>query len=162
MALIAIAAALSAPRMASFFRGRALDQEARRLLALTRYAQSRAANEGVPVLLWVDRASASYGLEIQPGFGTGDDPRAVTYELDRDITLETAASTQPEPYEDEGVASPGGPPREGLLFLPDGLLDLTSLSKIVLRQGEEGAVALMPTSNGLGFELRTDHESTRR
>ena len=35
MALLTIAASLVAPKMASFFRGRAHDQEARRLLALT-------------------------------------------------------------------------------------------------------------------------------
>ena len=58
MVLLGIAAALVAPHMASFFRGRVLNSEARRLLALTHYGQSRAVAEGVPVLLWIDAPSS--------------------------------------------------------------------------------------------------------
>ena len=65
MALLAIAASLAAPQMASFFRGRSLDQEARRMLSLTHYAQSRAVTEGFPMLLWIDPASGQYGLPIR-------------------------------------------------------------------------------------------------
>ena len=54
MVLLGIAAALVVPHMSSFFRGRVLNSEARRLLALTLYGQSRAVAEGVPVLLWIN------------------------------------------------------------------------------------------------------------
>ena len=36
------------------FRGRNLDNEARQFLSLTRYGQSRAISEGVPVELWIN------------------------------------------------------------------------------------------------------------
>lgn len=152
MALLAIAAALSAPRMASFFRGRSLDQEGRRLLSLTHYGRSRAVAEGVPVLLWVNAADATYGLEIQTGYVDTDD-RALTFTLDRDLTIETAESDAPLPYEDEGLPAAA---EEGILFMPDGLVDDSSVSKIVIRQGEDYVLALVATPGGLDYELLPD------
>ncbi len=159
MALLAIAASLAAPQMASFFRGRSLDQEARRLLSLTHYAQSRAVTEGYPMLLWIDPSSGQYGLEIQSGFVSEDD-RAVHYEADPTISLETMASTAPAPYEDEGVAKQDAP--EGILFRPDGLVDSSSLSQVILRQGDQPAIALQLMRNGLGFELTRPEETASR
>ena len=43
MTLLVVVVAIAAPSLAGFFRGRALDAEARRLLSLTRQGQSRAA-----------------------------------------------------------------------------------------------------------------------
>ena len=73
LALLAIITAVSAPRMISFFRGRALSEESRRMLALVHYAQSRAVAEGVPVVLWFSPAASTYGQNIQPGFTTTDE-----------------------------------------------------------------------------------------
>ena len=67
LTLLAIAASLIAPALSGFFRGRALDSEARRLLSLTRAAQSRAVSEGMPMLLWVDAAQGAYGVEEETG-----------------------------------------------------------------------------------------------
>ncbi|MCX6930914.1 MAG: prepilin-type N-terminal cleavage/methylation domain-containing protein, partial [Verrucomicrobia bacterium] len=53
MALLTIVISLTAPSLSKFFRGRTLDSEARRLLALTRSGQSRAVSEGMPMDLWV-------------------------------------------------------------------------------------------------------------
>src|SRR5687767_13986985 len=73
MVLLLIVASLAAPRMSSFYRGRALSQEARRMLSLVNYAQSRAVAEGVPVLLWIDSQRSTYGLEVIGGQVGGDD-----------------------------------------------------------------------------------------
>lgn len=159
MALLAIAASLAAPQMASFFRGRSLDQEARRLLSLTHYAQSRAVTEGYPMLLWIDPASGQYGLEIQSGFVSEDD-RAVHYETDPTISLETIASTAPAPYEVDSVTKETT--QEGILFMPDGLVDSSSLSQVILRQGDQSAIALQLMRNGLGFELTSPEEAASR
>lgn len=151
MALLALAAALVAPHMASFFRGRSLDQEARRLLALTHYGRSRAIAEGVPVLLWIHPADSSYGLEIQPGYTATDDDHAVSCQLDRDLGIETTAATEPAPYSDD--VDPVVPV-DGILFNPDGLVDPSSVTKIVIRQtGEKDALALVASSDGLDYEL---------
>jgi type II secretion system protein H len=65
MVLLLIVASMVAPRMSSFFQGRALSQEARRMLSLAHFAQSRAVAEGVPVLLWIDTRNSTYGVEVQ-------------------------------------------------------------------------------------------------
>lgn len=156
MALLAIAASLSAPRMASFFRGRALDQEARRLLSLTHYGASRAAAEGVPVRLWIDVSTGSYGLETEAGFARTSE-RLIEYQIDQDLTIETQAPADAIPYEEVTAARPAGTTRDGILFLPDGLIDPSSVSRVTVRQADEGALCLVPTSNGLAYELV--HES---
>src|SRR5687767_7523947 len=81
MVLLIIVASMVAPRMSSFFRGRALSAEAQRLLSLTHYAQSRAVTEGVPVLLWIDATKSTYGIEVQAGH-EGDDDRGTDYTAD--------------------------------------------------------------------------------
>ncbi|NJM55576.1 MAG: prepilin-type N-terminal cleavage/methylation domain-containing protein, partial [Verrucomicrobiae bacterium] len=48
MALLIVTTTFLAPQLSEFFRGRSLDSEAKRFLALTRLAQSRAVAEGVP------------------------------------------------------------------------------------------------------------------
>src|SRR5690349_9721534 len=62
LVLLAITASLVGTNMGSFFRGRALNFEARRMLSLAHYAQSRAVSEGVPMVLWVNPSTATYGL----------------------------------------------------------------------------------------------------
>src|SRR5882724_2717216 len=68
MTVLTIAVAIAAPALANFFRGRTLDSEARRLLALTRQGQSRAISEGIPMELWLDTARGAYGLEAEPSY----------------------------------------------------------------------------------------------
>ena len=99
MVLLAIAATLVAPHMTSFFRGRALNSEARRLLSLTQYGQSRAVAEGVPVLLWVDSKQSAYGLTTQSATSEPDD-RASRFTLDPTLTIE-AFSPDPMPTSEE-------------------------------------------------------------
>ena len=78
MTLLVTVIALASPSLAGFFRGRAVEAEARRFLSLTRLGQSRAASEGVPMILWVDTAQRTYGLEADSSF-TDEDQKAVEY-----------------------------------------------------------------------------------
>src|SRR5262245_158113 len=75
MTVLTIAVSLTAPALANFFRGRSLDSEARKLLALTRFGQSRAVSEGIPMELWLDATRGAYGLEAEPSYETTD-PKA--------------------------------------------------------------------------------------
>src|SRR6187551_2505075 len=68
MTILLIVMAVAFPSLRGFFRGRNLDSEARRLLSLIRYGQSRAANEGVPMVLWIDAKRRTYGLEAATGY----------------------------------------------------------------------------------------------
>jgi Tfp pilus assembly protein FimT len=153
MVLLIIVASMVAPRMSSFFRGRALSSEARRMLSLANYGQSRAVSEGVPVLLWINSAQSTYGLEVQAG-NSGMDDRGVIYTADPSVTLETPINVNAAVSEldDEKLGLPEGLP--AIRFTPDGFFDEVSIQKIVLRQGTEAALEIVPTPNRLRYEIR--------
>ncbi len=152
MALLAIVTALVAPRMISFFRGRALNEESRRMLALTHYAQSRAVAEGVPVVLWFNPTAATYGQNIQSGYVETDD-HASSFALESSLTLDAPVADAPPVSElgDEKIGLPDGLPV--IRFTPDGFFDPSSVSKLVLHQGTEAALQLVPTANRLSYEI---------
>ena len=155
LALLAISALYVAASMGSFFRGRALNFEARRLLSLTHYAQSRAVSEGVPVILWLNPADSTYGLAIQSTFSDPEgDTHAVKYTLEASLRLETPSATTAALSEQDDEKL--GLTTDGLAvirFTPDGFFDESSVSKITLRQGAT-ALELVPTVNRLGYEIR--------
>ena len=156
LALLAITAVFVTASMGSFFRGRALGFEARRLLSLTHYAHSRAVAEGVPMIVWINPAESTYGLTIQASFSDPEgDPKAVQYAVDSGLTLETppGAATRISEQEDEKL----GINLEGIAairFTADGFYDESSVPKITIRQGTEAALELVPTANRLAYEIR--------
>ena len=87
MAMLLIVFGVAFPSLKGFFRGRHLDSEARRFLSLTRYAQSRAVAEGIPILLWIDARRGMYGLQAQPTY-TEADRNAVNFNVSDDVQLE--------------------------------------------------------------------------
>jgi type II secretion system protein H len=155
LALLAICAVFVASSMGPFMRGRALNFEARRLLSLTHYAQSRAVAEGVPVLLWVNAAQSTYGLAVQSSFSDPEgDARAVRYTAEASLKLETSAAPTPQLSEQDDERL--GLPDESLAFIrftPDGFFDDSGVAKITVRLGAEG-LDLVPNANRLGFEIR--------
>jgi len=152
MALLAIAASMVAPNMASFFRGRILSSEARRLLALTQLGQSRAVSEGIPVLLWIDARAGTYGLKLQSSYEENDG-HAATFTAESGLTLDTEAADASVVSElgDETLGVPDGLPV--IRFMPDGFYDDSSVRKIVIHQGAEGALQISQTANRLGYEI---------
>src|SRR3954451_18942853 len=78
MAMVLIVLAVAAPSLSNFFRGRSLDSEARRFVALTHYARSRAVSEGTPMVLWINGQDGSYGLEAEISY-TPSDEKAVDF-----------------------------------------------------------------------------------
>src|SRR6266576_1390544 len=109
MAILTIAVSITAPTLGRFFSGRALDSEARRLLALTHNGQSRAVTEGFPVELWVDARQRTYGLEAEFSSGTGGndrDSKAEDFTLDRDVKIETPNITVAKPAAMRSSAAP--------------------------------------------------------
>ncbi len=154
LALLAIMAAFVAGSMGNFFRGRMLSFEARRMLTLTHYGQSRAVSEGVPVVLWVNAKDSTYGLSVLSSFNDPDgDTHATTYTTDPSLTLETPAGDTPPVSEqdDEKLGLPEG--LVAIRFNPDGFVDDSSVSKITIKQGTEAALELVPTANRLGYEI---------
>jgi type II secretion system protein H len=156
LALLAICALFVASSMGGFVRGRTLNFEARRLLSLTHYAQSRAVAEGVPVVLWINPADSTYGLSIQSTFSDPEgDARAVRYTADSSLKFETPPPNTDAVSEQEDEKL--GVTIDGLSFIrftPDGFFDDSSVSKITLRQGTEAALELVPSVNRLAYEIR--------
>jgi len=93
MAMLLVVLSLAAPSLSRFFRGRDLDLETRRFLALTRYAQSRAVGEGVPMILWLDEEQQRYGIEAEFSYLDEDD-KAVEFDVDDDVKMEIATLTR--------------------------------------------------------------------
>ena len=154
LALLAISAGFIAAHMGGFFRGRALNFEARRILSLTHYGHDRAIAEGAPVVLWVNSKDSTYGLRIQSTFSEPDsDDRANTYAVEPSLTLETQAPDQSvvSEQDDEMLGLPDG--TTAIRFNPDGFVDPSSVQQIIIRQGTEAALAVRQTPNGLGYEI---------
>ena len=90
MALLIMVIALVTPMLSKFFAGRnAGFGSAAGFMPLTRYGQSRAVSEGVPMMLWVDPRNGTYGLEQEPGYTDGD-PKAVDFKLGKDLKIDVA------------------------------------------------------------------------
>ncbi len=161
MALLTIVLSVSAPSLARFFRGRSLDSEARRFLALTRYGQSRAASEGIPMLLWIDAQQRTYGLEAERSY-VEQDGKAVGFELASNLVVEVeqpmisllASQTRQGRW-----TPPMADNRPTIRFTPDGYIGETSPERVVIRQvreGEEDAVLIGLSQTRLNYEIQTN------
>ncbi len=149
MTLLIVVMAFSMPSLGNFFRGRALDGEARRLLSLTREGQSRAAAEGIPVILWVDANEREYGLEQDLTYVEHDD-KAVTFTLDQGVQIEVINGVL------SGMTSTAGNARDlpGIRFEPDGSFADTSPEALQLQDRDGATLYLTQSRNKLSYEIR--------
>ena len=155
MTLLVTVIALASPSLAGFFRGRALDAEARRFMSLTRLGQSRAASEGVPVILWVDIAQRTYGLEADSSY-TDQDAKAVEYTLDGNVTMEIRATDAVREAMTIGNGSSSS--KHSLLpqirFEPDGSVSENSPESFRLMERDGGSLWVGLSVNRLNYEIR--------
>lgn len=160
MTLLVVVVSVSAPSLAGFFRGRAVESEARRMLSLTRLGQSRAASEGVPMILWVDTAQREYGLEEDSSYTT-DDIKAVKYSLDPSLTVEIGANETARAAitADTLFGSLQSSSKHASLpqirFLPDGSVDESSRETFRLVDRDGGSLWLTRSSNRMNYEIRS-------
>lgn len=166
MTLLVTVIALASPSLAGFFRGRAVDSEARRLMSLTRFGQSRAAAEGIPMILWVDLNQRTYGLEADASF-TDEDPKAVEYTLDGNVTAEIGATdavlgaiTSSTLYGNSTVTSSRHASLPHIRFEPDGSVGDSSPENLRLMDRDGGSLWVGLAANRLNYEIRTT--ATRR
>jgi type II secretion system protein H len=150
MALLAIVIGVCAPSLSTFFRGRSLESEARRFLSLTHYAQSRAASEGVPVILWVDEKAGSYGLQIDAGYVDGTDPKAIAYNIGEDLRFEVLRNNS---LLQKPITTMNLPV---LRFLPDGSISEQSVPGVILNHANNERLWIVQTRTGLTYEIRND------
>jgi Tfp pilus assembly protein FimT len=160
MTILAIAVSITAPALSSFFRGRTLDSEARRMLSLARHGQSRAVAEGVPMELWFDSANQTYGLEAEASFEPTD-AKAVNIQMDSDMQLQVVSlPTAQNPVSLNSAASPRPEPKSNhsnlprIRFLADGSIAETSPQMIQLTGRDGSSRWLVQSRNHLGYEIR--------
>lgn len=170
MAMLLVVLSLAAPSLSRFFRGRDLELETRRFLGLTRYAQSRAVSEGVPMILWLDEDQRRYGLEAEFNY-LDEDERAVEFAVDPDLTMEIAPLLRlPVTEQDLPRALP--PPRVGsqrpeelrslvlIRFAPTGYLTDSSPQWVAFRPKREEdahrALWVSQSRNRLRYEVWTN------
>jgi type II secretion system protein H len=167
MALLVIAISVAAPSLSRFFHGRDLDSEARRFLALTRYGQSRAVSEGVPMVLWIDVQKRTYGLRADVTYTRNDnynrnnnsaqtDSKAVQFTMDEKLQVEAerpATAVSPSsglwwqnlsngnvPTDIHDTTGRGGRQNSVLpqiRFLPDGSIDEFSPERVLIREAKD-------------------------
>jgi type II secretion system protein H len=159
MAMLSIVLSLAGPSLARFFRGRGLDSEARRFLALTRYGQSRAVSEGIPMLLWIDEQQRRFGLEAESSYLEEKDTKSKEYELSDSLQIEVEMPlTRVLTTQWKGTGQIKTSQRV-IRFTPDGFITDTSPDYVVLRQvreGEEEAVFIGRNRNRLNYEIQTN------
>jgi len=161
MAILTIAVSLTAPALSNFFHGRSLDSEARRLLALTHQAQSRAVSESIPMNLWIDASQGAYGLEAESSYESTDS-KAVDVKLDTDMKIElvnnglqTAAIARPATSPSLSLAGNGNHSNlPGIRFLPDGSIADTSPQAVRLTGRDGVSLWLAQARNRLNYEIR--------
>jgi type II secretion system protein H len=174
MTIVTAVIAVAAPSLANFFRGRTLDSEARRLLALTRHGQSRAVSEGLPMELWVDAAQGTFGLEAETSY-TSSDAKALGFTLDKDIQVEVinvdpaktanAANTASRRMTRNLISSASQPlvvskhPNLPMIrFLPDGSISETSPQVLHLLDRDGASLWLTLSRDLVNYEIRTQNK----
>lgn len=156
LALLVVVLSYAAPSLSHFFRGRNLDAEARRFLALTRYGQNRAVTEGIPMWLWVDSDRGRYGLKAQTGYVADEDRKALEFEVAPDLQLDVSKATATLQTNFWTFAPRANVNARGIWFLPDGLISETSLNRLLLRETRaKDAVWIVQSANRLQYELQT-------
>jgi prepilin-type N-terminal cleavage/methylation domain-containing protein len=143
MALLVVAVCLVAPRMSDFIRGRALDSEARRLMALMHAGQARAVSEGMPMVLWMDEKQGSYGLQ-QETPPKGEDPKAEQLTMSDSVHVVPAASGASSLTTFRNLPA--------IRFLPDGTIDENSPQTVKLAQ-DNSQLWLVELQNHTGYEI---------
>jgi Tfp pilus assembly protein FimT len=159
MVMLLTVLAFAAPSLGRFFRGRSLVSESQRLLSLTRYGQSRAAAEGVPMVLWIDAQASRYGLEQAAGYSDTADARAVEFQAADGLRLEpylspTATRMPSAVLGASSLAGRGGLPT--LRFEPDGSVAEGSPESVRILQDGSEAAWVSRTPNRLAYEIQTN------
>ena len=155
LVLLATILAICAPSLSKFFRGRSLDSEAKRFLALTRLAQSRAVAEGVPMVVWLQTEQRSYGINADKTF-VEDDQQAEQFDLDSALQVEvlrfsgSMVASQTNRFRNEKLDTGT---LYTLRFNPDGFVSLTSPEAVVFRQGEAEELWVAQSRNRLNYEI---------
>ena len=149
MTLLVVAVSLVAPRMSDFVRGRALDSEARRMVALVDAGQARAVSEGMPIVLWFDQKQNKCGLEEESP-PQGGDKKAEDVDISGSVQIGTIAAPTGTGAGSASMTTFNHLP--AIRFLPDGSVDESSPQSVQLTEGTE-SIVLTELQNRTGYEV---------
>ena len=141
MAILVVLLAVSAPALTRSARGRRLNGEAARLLALTEYARDEAISQGVPMIVWMEPDAGAFGVEAKAGY-PANVQREKEYILAKDIEFDLTDS-----------ATSSGGHVSAIVYGPDGTPDSTSLETIRIMDRRDASITLTRTRDGLGYEI---------
>jgi len=144
LALLVIITSIAAPTMSKFIRGRALDTEARRLMALMHLAQSRAVSEGLPMMLWVDEKNGGYGLSAETSGQNGD-------AKGEDLTLDSTLKLTVANVGTGGQTTFNNLP--AVKFLADGTIDETSPQTLTLVDADGFGRLFLKNKTRTGYDV---------
>jgi prepilin-type N-terminal cleavage/methylation domain-containing protein len=164
MAVLSVVFALAAPTLSRFFRGQTLEEEGQRLLALTRYGQSRAVSECLPMMLWMNPADGTYGVRVQDGYNTGDAKSQTSYGTGnssgtgKDVRFQLSDRLRFELEQGGRIQNQTATIR----FATDGSISEDSLNRVVIRQDDGDWTAIVQSENRLNYvtEQKTNVRTT--
>ena len=145
LALLVVITSIAVPGMARFVRGRALDSEARRMIALMHAAQSRAVSEGAPMMFWINEKTGTYGLMAETN-GQNGDPKAEDLMLDSTLTLAVMNVGMGAPTMFNNLPA--------IRFLADGTVDENSPQALKLTDSDGFSRVLVETKLRTGYEVQ--------
>lgn len=143
MALLVVAVCMVAPRLSDFVRGRDIDSEARRLLALTDAGEARAVSEGMPMVLWFNEKQNTCGLEAETP-PKGGDTKA------ENLTISDSVTITPVNTGKSAMTMFNHLP--AIRFLPDGTVDEGSPATVQLTEGND-SLWMLELQNHTGYEI---------
>jgi len=161
MTIMVIIISTLAPSLKGFFVGRNLDNEALRFLSLTRYGQSRAINEGVPVELWVNPKAGTYGLEALSGY-TETQTKPEQYHVNSSVQIALSASSSVlvhSNYWSQASAHFGAVTK--IRFQPDGFISDASPQNVYLRQGTGEQIWIAEAPSHLEYDIQRGQPNGR-
>ncbi len=145
MSLLATIMAFSAPSLARFVSGRSLDEDARRLLSMTKYARSQAVSRCTTMRLWINPETGRYGVDLDDPYDS-QEFRTIEYALD-----DRAKFVLNEKYlNDQGLAL--------IRYASDGNLTEDSVQALALTGKKRDALALIWDENEGGHYVIRDYE----
>lgn len=140
MVLMTTILAIAAPRLSNFMAGRTLNEEVRRLVALTHLARSEAIARNERMAFWVDPATGEYGLRSEDDKSEDAVPPK-QYQLAAKLAFEMDSDAQ---LNEAGEAT--------AIFWPDGTIDDESFKGFTLLEEEQPKWTIDLSDNRLEYQ----------
>ena len=147
--ILALMAAVTAPRLAGFSEGRKYAGEWNRLTALLKYARSEAVSRAVPVQIQFDVERHAYRI-VDAGYGLKERPGLFEeHTLPKKLALEFPDGVE---REEEGIS---------VLFLPDGSVDEESPKEIRMVEDKGNFFRMLEQDPVLGYVTPREKSNER-